>query len=451
MPVTSLHVTDVGPFDDITLGFDPQVNVLTGPNNSGKSTLLWVLAELLVFPFTMPTKVLRPGKSQWNLGVSSSTGVDSVEGTIPADVDQLLHIYEKIGYTGYVPAQRQGTDFRSSGPTVSHDLESRLDEFLDIFAQDMSQTIKRVGMEAFRQAARANLSQVDKPELARRSKLMLAGSTLVSDRAVKQKIVDLDYAAHRRKKPAIKAAVDHVASIASEIAEGFTIEFLGVTEDSEGLYPEFKTPDGTLPLDVLSQGTQSIIQFIAHLVFGYAEYYDFPPDLGKKPGILIIDEIDAHLHPSWQRRIIPTLNGYFPNLQIICSTHSPLMLAGLKAEQVKLLRRSENGKVTVSENDADISGWTSDEILRQFLEVPNPTDMATSDRVNRLQELTRMEVLSDTEAEELEKLRHSVSQDLLSGPMSAQVMRFAEELKRARGESTHNDSRNTEDQESTRA
>lgn len=63
MPVTSLQITDVGPFDEVTVEFDPRVNVFTGPNNSGKSTLLWVLGELLVYPFTMPTKVLRSNRA----------------------------------------------------------------------------------------------------------------------------------------------------------------------------------------------------------------------------------------------------------------------------------------------------------------------------------------------------------------------------------------------------
>ena len=152
-----------------------------------------------------------------------------------------------------------------------------------------------------------------------------------------------------------------------------------------------------------------------------------------KPGILIIDEIDAHLHPTWQRNIIPTLNRYFPNLQIFCSTHSPLMLAGLNAGQVHLLRRDDSGKVTVSENESDIAGWTADEIFRQFMEVPNPTDQETARRVSRFQELARKDELSVEQTEELEQLRHTVRDDLLSGPMSAQVMRFAEELKRARG------------------
>ena len=108
-----------------------------------------------------------------------------------------------------------------------------------------------------------------------------------------------------------------------------------------------------MPLNVLSQGTQSIIQMLAHLLIGYAEYYDYPVDLEDKPGILIIDEIDAHLHPSWQRRIIPTLTKHFPELQIFCSTHSPLMLAGSKEGQVQLLTRDDHGKVVVSKNETD--------------------------------------------------------------------------------------------------
>ena len=51
MPITGLSFSNVGPFDDIAFGFNQQVNVFTGPNNSGKSTILWVLGELLVYPF----------------------------------------------------------------------------------------------------------------------------------------------------------------------------------------------------------------------------------------------------------------------------------------------------------------------------------------------------------------------------------------------------------------
>ena len=190
----------------------------------------------------------------------------------------------------------------------------------------------------------------------------------------------------------------------SDITQGFPIEFIGVDEDREGFFPKFGTIDGSVPLNTLSQGTQSIVQWLAHLLIGYAEYYNFPDKLEEEPGILIIDEIDAHLHVSWQQRVIPTLTRHFPNLQIFCSTHSPLMLAGLKRGQIQLLRRDENGKVSVSRNESDIYSWTADEILRQLLELPTPTDLATSDRLNRLQQLRQKQKLSNKETKELDEV-----------------------------------------------
>ena len=157
-----------------------------------------------------------------------------------------------------------------------------------------------------------------------------------------------------------------------------------MTKENGGMFLGMKTPFGTVPFDTLSQGTQSIVHSLARFILGYAEFYDFPPNLQDKPGILIIDEIDAHLHPSWQRQVIPTLTRNFPNLQIFCSTHSPMMLAGLKEGQVHLLKPEENGKITVSRNESSIVGWTADEILRNFLEVPNPTDIITAGNVVRL-------------------------------------------------------------------
>ena len=432
MPITKLSFSNVGPFDEIEFEFDPQVNVFTGPNNSGKSTALWVLGELLVYPFPMPAKLLGSDLPPWKLAMSSPSGTDSFEGVLPADTNLLLDAYAKIGFSCYVPAQRHGTNFRSQGPTVSQGFEDRLDEELENIYQEIPADVKKMGLEAIRQAWRRTWQEgLEKPELAKRMKLMLAGNTLVSDNAVKQKIVDLDYASYRRNQPAIRGTVEKVASIASEITSGFPVKFLGVADDSEGLFPQFQTPDGDLPLDVLSQGTQSIVQFLARLIFGYAEYYDFPADLEDKPGVLIVDEIDAHLHPSWQRRIIPTLTKHFPNLQIFCSTHSPLMLAGLKEGQVQLLQRDEGNRVTVSTNEVDLVAWSADEILRNFLGVREPTDQGTVVQLDRLRELRRKRDLSPEESIELESLRDSVSEDLMSGPVAAQMERFTQALEKA--------------------
>ena len=91
--------------------------------------------------------------------------------------------------------------------------------------------------------------------------------------------------------------------------------------------------------------------------------YDFADGWEKQPAILLIDEIENHLHPTWQRRVIPALLEHFPGLQIFATTHSPFVVAGLKAGQVHLLKRDANGVVTASTNEHDIIGWTTDEIL----------------------------------------------------------------------------------------
>ena len=435
MPVKALSISSVGPFEDVRLEFDDHINVLTGPNNSGKSTALWVLGELLVYPFLMPQKLVRSDSAKWTLESYSTAGVTITDGGFPSDVSQLKNIFESLGYTCFIPAQRRSTDFRSQGPTVVRELGSIVDEEIEHVARSWPQLVTMNVPETVRQLMLRSRSHDDEA-LAKRRNLMLSNSSMVSDEAVIQKMVDLDYGAYRKNKPSMREIVDRVISIASEITEGYPLHFLGIEEDEGGLFPRLGTVDGNLPMNVLSQGTQSLIQWLARFLFGYAEFHDFPCDLGEMPGVLIIDEIDAHLHPSWQRRILPTVASHFPNLQVFCSTHSPMMLAGLGVGQIQLLGRSPNDQITVSTNEQDITGWTADEILRTFLGVQDPTDSGTVRDLERLRHLRTQENLTSEETAELETLRQFVSRDLISGPVSAQIEQFAEVLREINAQSS---------------
>ena len=165
-----------------------------------------------------------------------------------------------------------------------------------------------------------------------------------------------------------------------------------------------------------------------YLAVKIAEFYDFVGDWDTKPAILFIDEIENHLHPTWQRRVIPALLEHFPGLQIFATTHSPFVVAGLKAGQVHMLKRDSNGVITASTNEHDIIGWTTDEILRTFMGVDEPTDQLTVDRRERLLELRRKEALTDAEAAEMEALRRQVNEDFLSSstPLGAQRERYGD-------------------------
>ena len=148
----------------------------------------------------------------------------------------------------------------------------------------------------------------------------------------------------------------------------------------------------------------------------------------EKPAILLIDEIENHLHPTWQRRVIPALLEHFPGLQIFATTHSPFVVAGLRAGQVHMLKRDAEGVVRASTNERDIIGWTTDEILRTFMNVDEPTDQKTVNRAKRLRELRGKDELTDAESEELAELRRMVNEDFVSSstPLEAQRERYGE-------------------------
>ena len=449
MPITSLSITEVGPFDEIEFEFDPQVNVFTGPNNSGKSSALCVLGDIAVYPFQFPLKLLRSdNNAKFKIRIQADSDI-TLQGELPCHIvtnegvdppegywtkkrsDDYIAAMKVTGYSKFIPALRRGTDFRSPGPTPGP-TNQQADELAKAWRSNPfdSEGIgqQRTARQVLARSRRREASELE-PELKRRLALTSEDPSLVSDEAVIQKIIELDYRSYLRKKSAFHDVITKIGEIASDITDGFPIKFIGVNEDTNGFFPEFETIDGVVPLNTMSQGTQSIIQWLGHLLIGYAEYYDFPDNLEENPGVLIIDEIDAHLHPSWQQRIFPTLTHHFPHLQIFCSTHSPLMLAGLKEGQVQLLQRGQNEKVIVSRNEVDIKGWTADEILRNFLGLVDPTDLETASHLERLQNLRSKANLSDEEKDELEKLRHMVSDDLLSGPISAQIEQFARTMR----------------------
>ena len=407
MPIEKLRLTNVGPFDDIEFEFDRRVNVFTGPNNSGKSAALWALGGVAVYPLEFPDKLLKGVEdAKFEVQLCGGALLDATDFVFAPISSEYVEVLEAIGYSKFIPALRQSTDYRSPGPTVSHGFANGADR------RPVPRNLMLQGGQESKTAS------------------------LVSDEAVIQEIIDLDYRSYIKREPRFRRILDDIGEVAAQITDGFITRFVGVNMDFGGYSPMFHTADGDIPLNTLSQGTQSIIQWLAHLLIGYAEYYDFPESLSDKPGVLIIDEIDAHLHPSWQRRIIPTLTERFPKLQIFCSTHSPLMLAGLKAGQVQLLRRDEDGRVTVSRNERDLAGWTADEILRHFLDVRAPSDLGSANRLKRLTELRMKTDLSDEEIEEMERLSESVRDNLLKGPAQAQIERFAEMMKKFRAEDT---------------
>jgi ABC-type multidrug transport system ATPase subunit len=89
----------------------------------------------------------------------------------------------------------------------------------------------------------------------------------------------------------------------------------------------------------------------------------------KEPAILLVDEIDLHLHPYWQRSIINYLSGLFPQTQFIVTTHSPFILQSMTDVNLYTLRREGDHTVSTHLGNRSFIGWGIEEILREIMEL----------------------------------------------------------------------------------
>lgn len=132
-----------------------------------------------------------------------------------------------------------------------------------------------------------------------------------------------------------------------------------------------------IPIQQASQGTLSLVATFG-VIYSYlrALYGELSgDDLLAKPAIVIIDEIDAHLHPLWQRRVVSLLRTTFPRIQFLLTAHSPLVVSGCLDLEVAVLRRgSAAGQFTVYQFVEDFIGWDADRLYRRVFDVEGGDD-----------------------------------------------------------------------------
>lgn len=107
----------------------------------------------------------------------------------------------------------------------------------------------------------------------------------------------------------------------------------------------FLTVDGKeLELSQLSSGFTSVVRIVQSIISAYSNNNE-TENLLESQGVVLIDEIENHLHLEWQTKIIPTLKKLFPNTIFYIATHSPLVLSQLSQGEAYLLKRDEDGVV----------------------------------------------------------------------------------------------------------
>ena len=128
-----------------------------------------------------------------------------------------------------------------------------------------------------------------------------------------------------------------------------------------------------LPATWLSHGYQSTLAWIADVVghiMWEAERTDIQPS--EMEGIVLIDELDAHLHPLWQMTLVEGLKTVFPRLQFIATTHSPLLLGGLAEDEIIRLRQDEDGSITAGTPEGTPALMTGSELYDTYFGVSRP-------------------------------------------------------------------------------
>lgn len=124
------------------------------------------------------------------------------------------------------------------------------------------------------------------------------------------------------------------------------------------------TSDGEIPIDDLSQGTNSILGWIGTLLQRMLEIHGQAAKPENEAALVLVDEIDAHMHPEWQQGLVPLIKKHFRHLQVIATSHSPLVVGKLEASEVLHVRReTETGRIRVERLNVSFQGWRADQIL----------------------------------------------------------------------------------------
>lgn len=180
-------------------------------------------------------------------------------------------------------------------------------------------------------------------------------------------LLQADYAAVKSKDKNLAARRDTVRDLLIDLLPDVTEIRIETSKQNGGrTWVEFKTPYGWSTLQHLGLGYRTLMAWMVDLASRMFERYpDSKAPLAER-AVVLVDEIDLHLHPKWQRSLQSYLTQRFPNTQFICTAHSPLVVQAVEDANIVLLRR-EGDHVVIDNNPVNVDGWRVDQILTSEL------------------------------------------------------------------------------------
>lgn len=175
----------------------------------------------------------------------------------------------------------------------------------------------------------------------------------------------LDYAAKSGRPKARERLLQIVAILKKVLPDIEDIHFIFESDDENKILA--KTKYGDVDLRELSYGYQTVLALIVDLASKMIKKYPESENPLDEPAIVLIDEIDLHLHPSWQQKIIGLVDQFFKGTQFIVTTHSPLVVQSCERCNLVILHKEADGIHIENRIDVSYQGWTVDEILQELM------------------------------------------------------------------------------------
>ncbi|WP_288430176.1 AAA family ATPase [uncultured Agrobacterium sp.] len=326
-----LELQNVSRFASLDVNFSDQLNVICGTNGIGKTTILESIASSLV---TSSMIKIRRRADSISLGrVTAQISVDGVEINMAANLREEDGTFNSfpfgygpdpnaIRYLMYLKASRDFPYIKSD--TINADPQ-RQDHELQNHAVE--------GINAFD------------------VKKWLSNRYLF-------RAFDREWPAHRKENYEL-----------AKKAFSFLDERVSLAKiDSTTFDVLVNTPSGVIPYEFLSSGFRAIYAIILGLI-KEIEYRRLETSAKDFAGLILIDEIELHLHPSWQRSVTHILKSVFPSAQIIITTHSPHVVQSCDAKEVLPLIEGPHGPTvrTIDTGPYGFKGWSLEEILENVM------------------------------------------------------------------------------------
>lgn len=354
--IKSLTIENYKCFEKVECSFENddksvyQWNVFLGNNNSGKTNLLKIIAWLRASEITLPSR---------------ETGKPEIKRLVPAFIHEkqiIQSIIDKVKNNLYCKV----TNYDKEWGLIQKFTSSNIPDMQDfiIYGYGVSRYPSSKGL--------IDDSSDDCDTLFSRD------ASLIN---LKDWLLNLDYSSKNGQTEAGKRL--------TKIKEILTSEVFPEIEDfrcqsSEELqnYVEFLVKGVWCKYEELGFGYQSMMSWMIDFCKRMFERYPKSENPLAESAIVLVDEIDLHLHPQWQRNVIPYLSRTFPNTQFFVTTHSPMVLQSAEDINLFVLKHNEEGMVSVERSDIhDFRGWTVEEILRETMGLQNDVH---SDEYQRL-------------------------------------------------------------------